>query len=96
MTGALEFVAMEVQPAEEQRAVAATKLLQSSDAGRQQRREYLKEHQSPRADYIKLADLLSRKLARYSTRLTQYISRQLHVQHNRCFLITKIKRCIIL
>jgi len=36
MMGALEFVAMEVQPAEE-RAVAATKLLQSSDAGRQQR-----------------------------------------------------------
>jgi len=66
MTGALEFVAMEVQPAEE-RAVAATKLLQSSDAGRQQRREYYsKEHQSPRADYIKHADLLSRKLARYS------------------------------
>jgi len=75
MTGALEFVAMEVQPAEE-RAVAATKLLQSLDAGRQ-RREYLKEHQSPRADYTKHADLLSRKLARYSTRLPQYISRQL-------------------
>jgi hypothetical protein len=66
MTGALEFVAMEVQPAEE-RAVAATKLLQSSDAGRQQRPEYYsKGYQSPRADYIKHADLLSRKLARYS------------------------------
>ena len=77
MTGALELVAMEVQPAEEQRAVAATKLLQSSDAGRQQRREYLKEHQSPRADYTKHADLLSMKLARYSTRLPQYIYRQL-------------------
>jgi len=75
MTGALEFVAMEVQPAEE-RAVAATKLLQSLDTGRQ-RREYLTEHQSPRADYTKHADLLSRKLARYSTRLPQYISRQL-------------------
>lgn len=66
MTGALE---MEVQPADHERAVATKLLLllQTSDAARQGRREYSKEqeHQSPRAGYIKHADLLSRKLARY-------------------------------